>query len=76
VLSDLVMPEMGGQALFHALRKRGLILPEVMLSGHPMETELEHLRAQGLAGWLRKPPDVVRLSRMLPRALAAHRRVP
>lgn len=76
VLSDLVMPNMGGQALFHALRRRGLPLPVVMLSGHPMETELEHLRAQGLAGWLRKPPDMARLSHMLARALATHRNAP
>jgi len=57
VLSDLVMPEMGGQALFHAMRQRGLTQPVVMLSGHPMEKEMESLRAAfslaggGTEGW-------------------------
>jgi two-component system cell cycle sensor histidine kinase/response regulator CckA len=69
VLSDLVMPEMGGQALFHALRQRGLALPVVMLSGHPLENELEDLQAQGLAGWLLKPPDLEQLAQLLARAL-------
>lgn len=69
VLSDLVMPKMGGQALFYAMRQRGLNLPVIVLSGHPMETELEQLLAQGLAGWLSKPPDVARLSQLLDRVL-------
>ncbi|MCP4537176.1 MAG: response regulator [Chloroflexi bacterium] len=69
VLSDLVMPEMGGRALFHTMQQRGLTLPVVMLSGHPMENELEDLQSQGLAGWMLKPPDMERLSRMLVRVL-------
>jgi two-component system cell cycle sensor histidine kinase/response regulator CckA len=69
VVSDLMMPEMGGQALFHALRQRGLTLPVVMLSGHPMESELVSLQAQGLAGWLLKPPSMEQLARLLDRAL-------
>jgi len=69
VLSDMVMPEMGGQALFHALRQRGLTLPVVMLSGHPMENELEGLKTQGLAGWMPKPPNMEQLSHLVAWAL-------
>ena len=69
VLSDLVMPEMGGQALFHAMRQRGLTLPVVMLSGHPMEHELEALQAQGLAGWMLKPLDGEQLAQVLAQVL-------
>jgi CheY-like chemotaxis protein len=69
VLSDLVMPEMGGQALFHAMRQRGLTLPVVMLSGHPMEHELEVLQAQGLAGWMLKPLDGEQLAQLLAQVL-------
>ncbi|MBN2394174.1 MAG: PAS domain-containing protein [Anaerolineae bacterium] len=69
VLSDLVMPEMGGQALFQAIRQRGLSLPVVILTGHPMENELQSLQAQGLAGWLPKPPEIEQLARSLARAL-------
>jgi CheY-like chemotaxis protein len=69
VVSDLVMPEMGGQALFHALKERGLDLPVVMLSGHPMESELVSLQAQGLAGWLLKPPSLEQLAQLIAQAL-------
>jgi CheY-like chemotaxis protein len=69
VLSDLVMPEMGGQALFHAMRQRGLTLPVVMLSGHPMEKELKNLRAEGLSGYLLKPPNMEQLAQMVAQAL-------
>jgi two-component system cell cycle sensor histidine kinase/response regulator CckA len=70
VLSDLVMPEMGGQALFHAMRQRGLTLPVVMLSGHPMKNELESQQRQGLAGWLLKPPSPEQLAQLLAQALS------
>jgi two-component system cell cycle sensor histidine kinase/response regulator CckA len=69
VVSDLVMPEMGGQALFYALKERGVAVPVVMLSGHPMENELAGLQAQGLAGWLPKPPDIEDLAHLLAQAL-------
>ena len=69
VLSDLVMPKMGGQALFNAIQQRGLKTPLIMLSGHPMESKLEDLQAQGLAGWMLKPPDIEKLSRLLAQVL-------
>lgn len=65
ILSDLVMPEMGGQALFNKLKEQGSNLPVVMMSGHPMENELEKLRSEGLAGWMHKPPTINMLSRLL-----------
>ena len=69
VLSDLVMPEMGGQALLEAMRARGLRLPLVVLSGHPLTNEMQAMQAQGLAGWLLKPPDIDELAALLARAL-------
>ncbi|MEW5872247.1 MAG: PAS domain-containing protein [Chloroflexota bacterium] len=75
VLSDLVMPEMGGQALFQAMRQRGLSLPVVILTGHPMENELRSLQAQGLAGWMAKPPEIEQLSRLLALALKGRAKV-
>jgi len=69
VLSDVVMPEMGGQALFHALRQRDPTVKVVLLTGHPLEKELENLQAQGLSGWLLKPPSLEQLAQMVARAL-------
>jgi CheY-like chemotaxis protein len=69
VLSDLVMPNMGGQGLFHALRQQGSTVPVVLLTGHPKEKELEDLRAHGLNGWLLKPPSLEQLGDAVARAL-------
>ena len=69
VLSDMVMPEMGGQALFYEMQERGFTLPVLMLSGHPMESELDSLKAQGLAGWMPKPPDIAQLFDLVERVL-------
>ena len=69
VLSDVVMPVMGGIPLFHTLQEREPNLPMVMLSGHPMENELKDLQAEGLAGWMLKPPGMADLVRLLDRAL-------
>jgi two-component system cell cycle sensor histidine kinase/response regulator CckA len=71
VLSDAVMPQMGGQALFWALREQDPAVKVVLVTGHPLERELEGLRSEGLAGWLLKPLDIERLARVVAEALAA-----
>jgi len=68
-LSDVVMPGMGGMALFHALRERGWQMPVILLTGHPMGKELEELRAQGLSAWLTKPLSIERLAQAVADAL-------
>jgi DNA-binding NtrC family response regulator len=69
VLSDVVMPKMGGMALLHALRGRGLAVGVVMLTGHPLGEKLEDLRRQGLIDWMTKPPSLEQLAQVLARAL-------
>jgi CheY-like chemotaxis protein len=44
VLSDVVMPQMGGVALLHAMRQQKLGLPIVLLTGHPLTQEMENSR--------------------------------
>jgi len=73
VLSDVVMPEMGGIALLHALREMGWQTPVILLTGHPLEKELETLRAEGMTSWLAKPPTLERLAYALKDALQSPR---
>jgi CheY-like chemotaxis protein len=67
------MPEMGGIALLHALRQRDLAVRVVLLTGHPLENELEDLREQGagslLVDWLPKPPNLEELAKAVARGL-------
>jgi CheY-like chemotaxis protein len=69
VMSDLVMPKMGGKALLEAMRKRDIALPVVILSGHSLESEISNLQALGLAGWMLKPPNIEQISQMLAQVL-------
>jgi len=75
VLSDMVMPEMGGRALLHALQERALrerskTAKVILLTGHPLDEEtLEDLKPHGLHGWLLKPLSIERLSQVVAEAL-------
>ena len=69
VLSDVVMPGMGGVAMLQAMREQGWRTPVILLSGHPMSVELEGLWAQGLSAWLTKPPSIEGLAQAIDDAL-------
>jgi len=69
VLSDFVMPQVNGRALFDALQSRNTSVPMLILTGHPMTAELEEMLATGLSGWLPKPPDLARLAELLAQAI-------
>ena len=69
VLSDVVMPEMGGTALFQALRQRDPAVKVVLLTGYPMGEEIEDLKSEGIIEPLQKPPSLDQLARVVARAI-------
>jgi two-component system response regulator FlrC len=69
IMSDLTMPEMGGQELFFELRKRGINIPLIMLTGYTVTNELDELCKQGLSGWLQKPADIDQIDDLLHKLL-------
>ncbi len=69
VLTDMVMPEMGGAALLKRLRSRGWTGPAIMLSGHPLGDQTEDLRSYGVVDCLQKPVGLHQLAEALTRAL-------
>lgn len=73
VLSDVVMPEMGGIELLRKMREQRIDIPVVLLTGHPLNEEFENLRSYGLAGWLSKPPNLEALCRLLAQSISAQR---
>ena len=69
VLSDVIMPAMGGPALFHALKEIDPQVRMILLTGHTMHTDIQLLLTEGVLGWLRKPPQVEELARLVAQAL-------
>lgn len=57
VLSDVVMPKMGGVALFHTMRQQGWRMPVILLTGHPKDKQLPEVDA-----WLPKPVSPAQLA--------------
>jgi CheY-like chemotaxis protein len=58
VISDLVMPEMGGVALFQTLQERWPEVKILFVTGHPMLEEERAILEQGNVHWLQKPFSV------------------
>jgi two-component system cell cycle sensor histidine kinase/response regulator CckA len=70
ILSDVVMPQMGGIALLRTIRQEGLSLPVILMTGHPLQNELDRMLQDGLTAWLLKPPRLKILAKLIAQSLA------
>ena len=70
ILSDLVMPRMGGEQLVRELRQRNYSGRIVLLTGHPRDQQMDALLRAGVSAWLQKPVDLEALAEVVARALA------
>jgi PAS domain S-box-containing protein len=68
VLSDLIMPEMGGADLFHAIKRDYPAISIVVLTGHPLN-DIKDSLADEIAVWLQKPISLERLAKVVQRTL-------
>jgi PAS domain S-box-containing protein len=55
VVTDLVMPEMGGMALYQALQELNPQAKVLFITGHPLEENSQELLEKGNVHWLQKP---------------------
>ena len=69
ILSDVVMPRLGGIGLVKALRKDGVATPVILMSGHAAAVERIGLPEAGAQGWVDKPPSSWQLAHALAKAL-------
>lgn len=69
VLTDLVMPRMGGVELLQAVRAVRPGIKVIAMTGYPVEGEGQSLLALGMVAWLQKPFDYEALAATLHRAL-------
>ena len=70
VISDRVMPVMGGLELVQELRQRQLQVKVLMLTGYPLSESTRESTPEGVVGWVQKPPSLEQLSERVAWALA------
>jgi two-component system cell cycle sensor histidine kinase/response regulator CckA len=69
ILTDMVMPEMGGKELIQELKK---LIPDVKVlatTGHTMTEDIEELKAADIQGTIQKPFEIDTLAAAIRRAL-------
>ncbi len=69
VLSDMVMPKLGGVELFHALVKRNPGVKLIIMTGYPLDDGGANLLEQGILDWLPKPFNAGNLAKKVAAAL-------
>ncbi len=57
LITDLVMPKMGGRELIQTLRENSPDLKVIAMTGYEMEESVETLRAGGILKLIHKPFD-------------------
>ena len=62
LISDLGLPDASGLELMRELRRRGLKMPGIALSGYGQEADLRNSREAGFAAHLTKPASPQRLA--------------
>ena len=70
ILSDVVMPDMGGWDLFHALKARRPEARLALMTGYPLGSETRELLDQQQVTWLHKPFTTENVARAVRRAMA------
>jgi len=69
VITDMIMPGMGGRELIQALRTLNPAVKTLVLTGYVMQEELTALRAAGFVDVVYKPLDIQTLAAVVRRAL-------
>jgi signal transduction histidine kinase/ActR/RegA family two-component response regulator len=71
VITDVVMPEMGGKVLIKELKKIRLDVKVLAISGYVLKDDLQALKETGILGTIQKPFEVEALAAATRRALDA-----
>ena len=72
VITDMVMPEMGGKELMQELRNRDPSLKALAITGYAVREVAKELREMGFSDVIYKPFDVDTLAQVIRRALGAN----
>jgi signal transduction histidine kinase/CheY-like chemotaxis protein len=76
VITDIVMPGVGGMSLYKSLRKLYPDIKIMMMTGYPLGTGTRELLDQGKVTWIQKPLDSKGLGRSVREALSEEEESP
>ncbi len=65
LISDIVMPRMGGIELYQALREKQADLKMLLITGHPLNEEYRAALEGGKIHWLQKPFSITEFSQAI-----------
>jgi two-component system cell cycle sensor histidine kinase/response regulator CckA len=65
IISDVVMPKMGGVELYQRIQKKGPRVKMLLITGHPMKEENRTILEEGSVHWLQKPFSIQEFNRAL-----------
>ena len=65
VISDVVMPEMGGIALLDTMEKADITIPAILLTGNSATEEMELVKVKGRVTWYMKPISLEKLGKVV-----------
>jgi len=69
VVSDWMMPSMGGLALARVLKQRYQLAKVLILTGHSLDHEILDAVPENVVGWVQKPPHLEQLSQAVAQAM-------
>ena len=69
VITDMVMPQMGGKALMRELRQQHPDQKGLIITGYALSDDLQALRSEGFVDTVLKPFDIETLAKVVRRAL-------
>ncbi len=69
ILSDMMMPDMDGIALFQALRAQNPHIKMVMMTGYPLYQKSQEILSQGAVPWISKPMTFKKLAQIIARTI-------
>lgn len=69
VLSDIVMPEIGGAELFRILKQEHPAVKIIAMTGYPLQAKDQDLPMQDVIDWLQKPLSAEQLAEAVQQAL-------
>ncbi|MDX1662637.1 MAG: response regulator [Candidatus Promineifilaceae bacterium] len=55
IISDIIMPSMGGLSLYHKLKEVDPLVKVILITGYPLEEDGKAVLEAGVCAWLQKP---------------------